>query len=218
MGKSSEYKAAERQNREIANQQFQQSQQQIAAANQRFARADEYQAPLVAFYKAITSGDPIATQKALSVPMSQLDRSFQGTKENIFTQMGEGPGRDLALFQTFRDRNAQKAGLQSQAFNTALTGLADLGTGQSSFGLQQLGAGSNFGQSAVGTNNTNMQQENQRRAALFSAIGQAAGMAGGLLTGGLTSMGGGGGGAASIPWRPANSVPLNQMFQLPKSF
>lgn len=198
-------KTAETQSRAIADKQFALMKEQTDAANQRAAKMDSFQQPMVDFYKGLQSSDPTTRLIAGSIPLGNITQSQRAAEGNIFESVPEGPARDFALSQAKRQGAGEKASTLNDLFLKSLSGLAGIGSEQGQFGLQQLGAGARFGEASAAGNQALSQQAVQRKSATLGAVGQLAGIAGGLATGGM--FGGGASGGGSKSWNAMAAMP-----------
>lgn len=192
-------KQAEQNQRQLVQMQTNMAKEQLDFSKERLGRMDALQAPAIKFAQDIVGGDQTAFNRALSIPMSQLKRSQQATVNNVFDTVREGPVRDYMIAKTQRDANADVATMQNQTFLQSLQTLFGAGGEQGNFGLQQLGAGSRFLEGGSAGNQMLMQNAAARKSATMGALGQAAGLAGQVATGGF---GGGGGGGSAKPQTP----------------
>lgn len=175
-----------------ANQQFQVSQDQLALAREDRAKMEALQAPLIARETALATGDPKAALAASMPTISKLSAGYAGARESILNQVPPGAARDTALANLEIQKDTGIAGAQASAVQAAPEVLANIGSGQGAFSLQELGASlsglsgstSSFG-SAGQANVQAGQLEAQRSAALWGPILGLAGIAGNLATGGV---------------------------------
>lgn len=179
-------KTAETQTRQLAAQQQANSEAQIKASNDRIAKMDAISAPTIDWYTKLASGDPNSINTALSVPLANLRKSQTATESQIFDSVPEGPLRDFMSMSAKRDANANVANLKNQAVVGAYDKLPGLAAPEGQIALQQLGAGSRFGEAAVSTNQGLMDQAQKRKAATLGMVGQMAALGGSIATGGMS--------------------------------
>lgn len=126
-------------------------QQQIAANQQSNANVDRdkmtaFQQPLIQKETALAAGDSKAALAASMPVISKLSAGYQGAKENIMNSLPPGPARDAALANLEVTKASGIGGAQADAVNRAPEILANLGSSEGAFSLQELGAAlSGFG-------------------------------------------------------------------------
>lgn len=201
-GKSS----AQKQQEDLSRLQMQQSKELLDFSKQRTAQMDTLLQPLIAFSQMTASGDKGAMNTALAPSISGVTSAYAGSKNNIMDTLAPGAGREFALGQLERDKANNLAQLPNNAYLQSLNTLAQIGSGQGQFGLQQLGAGLRSGEGASQTNSTVMQAEAQKKASQLGLLGSMAGAAGmamtGGMAGGMAKSGGGGGGGTAMSLAP----------------
>ncbi|MGC4048340.1 MAG: hypothetical protein QM757_01310 [Paludibaculum sp.] len=158
---------------------------QLNAANSRMGKMDELMKPAIDVNKTIVSGGADAISSALSIPLTNLAKAQKATEGSIADTMPEGPAKDFAMLAARRDANSNVAGLKTEAYNSALDKLLNIGQAEGATGLQQMGAGVQLGRDAGVTNNALMDAAAKRKSATMGAIGAAAGLAGTAATGGF---------------------------------
>lgn len=171
-------KQAENQQRQLAQQQYQQSQELYNFAKQRTAQMDKLQAPAINYATGMASGDPEKMAWAASVPIGNITKSYRASRENIYDSVPSGAARDFALAMNEKGRTAATGTAMNQGFFEALNTLMQAGGAQGQFGLQQMGAGLRAGEASGSTANSLIQAGNQRKAAQMGLLGNIAGAAG----------------------------------------
>ena len=171
-------KQAEAQSRQITSQQLQQQQQLYDWSQQRTAKMDELQNPAIKYAQGMTSGDPEKIAFAGAIPVANITKSFNATKQNIYDSVPSGAARDFALASAERGKNADIGSTLNQGFFESLNTLMQAGGAQGNFGLQQLGAGMRAGETAQQGTQLLMNQAQQRKATQMGFLGSLAGAAG----------------------------------------
>lgn len=166
-------------------------------AGEQIERARELQQPLVDLYQAILGGSREAVSRALSVPASQIGQTVRRTLEMIPQYVPAGPAREYATARALTEGQSQFAQLASQLWAQAAPSLAQLGSSQQWFGLQQLYGGQQASQLAQRAYESIMQAEALGKAGLMQGLGSLAQLGGlawilrggqptGRTTGGIT--------------------------------
>lgn len=194
-GQSSLQRQAEAQQMDVSRSQLDLMKQYADFSQQRLARGDALQQPLINKDMALASGDPNTVLQAAGPQLGQIAKAGQAAKENIFNNIGPGAARDFALSQVPMQTYSQSAGYLNQLVNQAPQDLAALGTGQYSVGLTQAGQGQTSGQISNTAAGQVGQLEQQTKSSTLNFLGQLAGAGGKAFgLGGFGGFGGGGGG------------------------
>lgn len=172
-------------------------QNSLALQSQANAQADreakeKLQAPLIAKETALASGDSREILKASFPTISKISQGFESAKQGIMNNVPPGPARDKALADLEARKSAGIFGTQAELANEAPGILANIGSSEGAFSLQELGAAlSGFsgatnafgGASSSNTSVANMQTAASQ--AFWAPILSLAGIAGSVATGGL---------------------------------
>ncbi len=166
---------AQNQQNAITQQGLQQSAEQFQASQADKARMNALEAPAIANYQSLISGDPAVATAAAQPIISNVTSGYNAAKESIFNTVAPGAGRDYALAQLPVQANAAiSSGITSQTL-AAYDKLANLGAGLGSFSLQELGAGSNLLGQASNSNQSVMSAQEQSKASTMGFLGQIVG-------------------------------------------
>ena len=144
---------------------------------------NKLQAPAIAQLTKIVSGDKNALTSATSVPIGQLAKSAQASKENIYDQIPAGAGRDVALAQNTMSKNSGVASFLNQTYMNAFPALAQMGSESGNVGLQQTGASLNSMSGSTNAYGQVMNADAQNKASTMGLVGSLAG-AGGMAASG----------------------------------
>jgi hypothetical protein len=174
---------ATNQENSIAQQQIGIAQQANTLSQQQMAQRQALQAPAIDQLTKIISGDKNALTSATSVPIGQLAKSAQATKENIYDQIPAGAGRDVALAQNTMNKNTGVASFLNDTYMKAFPALAQMGSESGNVGLQALGGSENAFSGASSTTGQVMQADSANKASTMGLLGSLAG------AGGMAAMG-----------------------------
>lgn len=180
MGPSKEDKAAIRR---TSDTQTRVANEQLNFARESRRESRDAMAPALDYYKSIVSGDRNAVLSAAAPSIAEITRASRVAKENAYSTMGPGAGRDFMLAQIDRETPSQISMFVNNQRNSAFDKLANLGAGVGAFSLQELGAGLRAGESAVGSRSNVMQADAAGKAATLGFLGNVAGAAGGAAGG-----------------------------------
>ncbi len=158
--------------------------EQNALQRQSAERGQQLLQPSINRYRALVSGGPAAFREA-APQIGEIDSGYTAAKENIFNTIAPGAARDSALAGLERDRATAKSGFLNDITMGAYDKLAAIGSGDLSYGLQQLGAALRAGEGASYSNQAQMQNETARKAATMNLLGSAIGAGGSVATAGL---------------------------------
>ncbi len=187
------------------------AQQQQGFSLEDRARALSLQQPLINQQTALASGDRNAAIAANMPVISQISAGYQGAHDSIFNNLRPGAGRDAALANLATQQYTAQGGAMAQSVQRAPEILANLGSGQGAFSLQELGASlSGYGGASTSNQASGMLQDKRQAAKwapVMSLAGIAGAAAGGGIFGGGSKSGGGGLGPVGLPagYDPATS-------------
>lgn len=182
----------------LANTEAGIAQQYLNLSQTQLAQGQALQQPLINFYKGVTSGDQNALLTAAAPQIGNITQQNEAAKASIWNNIPAGAGRDAALAQQKVGQAGQVANTLNTTYNSALTGLAQLGSGQQGVGLQEAGAGFTGVSGAQSAYGNVMQTQEQQKASTMGLIGSIVGGAAGVATGGLSGLGRSGGGIAGL--------------------
>ena len=177
-------------------------------------QGQQLQQPMIDYYKAITGGDMNATISSLGPQLGNIASQTKQSIANTYNQPGgSSAAGDYARAMAQVGQGQQNAALVNSAFNQGITGLANVGSQDLQQGLQYLGAGlGGYGQ-ATGANQSAgnigaqlSQQAAQRKASTLGFIGNLAGTAGNVATGGMLGAAKAGIGMATGGFNPKTST------------
>ena len=178
----------------LANSQTQLAQSTAASSAADKAKADALQAPYILQQQQLASGDRNAVTAAAMPTISQISGATNPTIEAIKNSVPPGPARDAAIANYQASQSSTIATTEAGLVNQAPTNLANVGTQQYGFSLQELGAalsglsgaGSSFG-GASSSNQTLANMQTQSSQALWAPLISLASLAGSAATGGMFS-------------------------------
>ncbi len=167
------------------------SQQLLSLAQQRYAKADSLNAPLVGLDQSIIGGNSTATQQALAPAIAAISKSTEANKEQIMDSTGPGAARDNALAQNQLTQGSEIAGTTNQNWLQAFQSLSNIAGQQYGVAATQLGGGLSSENTAVSASGQLAQNQSEGKASTMGFLGQLAGAAGTAAAG----FSGGGSGA-----------------------
>lgn len=182
-------KDTQNQEKAIADEQQATAHEQLGFAQQRLARGDALEQPLINYLSKVIGGNSLATHQALATPLSNITASAAQNKANIYNTVPAGAARDYALAANHINTGNQVASLTNSTFMSAFPTLAQLSGAQYSTGLQQTGAGITSESNAATTTGNVLQSQNAQKASTLGLVGSLAGTAGSVATAGLSKGG-----------------------------
>lgn len=130
------------------------------------------------FYSALSSGDPYAIARATAPATQQADIAAAGAKQNILNSGPAGGEKNLALAQVDVNRGAQVGKTASEGYTNSFNALASLsgqGVGESTSAAGTAISGYNSANSGLGNlGNQQIEQKGAQLGALSSLGSDAA--------------------------------------------
>lgn len=140
-----------------------------------------------AFYKALSTGDPAAIQRATAPATEQIAKNYNQTATALSSEMPRGGARDLALQEAQISKEGAIGSTQAQAYLGSFPALANLAGQGIGLSLNEVGAAlsafSGASSSLTGASQSNQALANMETAGKAQTLGFLASLGNSAATG-----------------------------------